>query len=270
MCKVSSIANALQGVDAGLSISNFLGGHLKKLIPKFLYRNPYYFEEVNKKVFVRKNGDGVVVCACDLCVINPDKVEDFVRFFDISDAPKSTTFPKFKKFCKQRTFFEDFSFWFKSEHDIITEVEEYSGDKLSTDDKEKIKSQRLLAVKFLVDKSKLKENHKYRIIYGYSAPKLFPINNGKHDSTDYKRKEYEYCTSAGIKHMAKQLRLSVYLENGISIHEAPHGYATKAIKSQAIPPTRCEIRDNILYTKYLYTIKRPEKYSKISIKWKLK
>lgn len=68
MCKVSSMANALQGVDAGLSISNFLRGHLKKLIPKFLYRNPYYFEEVNKKVFVRKNGDGVVVCACDLCV----------------------------------------------------------------------------------------------------------------------------------------------------------------------------------------------------------
>lgn len=267
----STFITALQTADAGLSVASFLGKRLKPLIPSFLYRNAYYFEEVNKKVFIRKNGDAAVVCSCDLYVIKPDKVENIVRKFDITDAPKNTTFPSFKSIRKKKEqFFDGFSFWFESEGDIISNVEEYNGNDFSIHEKEDVRAGRLLGVKFLINKNKLTSKHRYRIIYGYSAPNLFPIKNGKHDSRDYRKKDYDYCTSMSLKHMAQKLRMSVYLENGIRIHEAPTGNAIRATSKQPIPSSICQVRDNVLYTKYLYEISRPEKYSAIQIKWKLK
>ncbi len=266
-----AISSALGTVDAGLSMAERFGDKNKHLIPNFLYQQDYYFEEVNKKVFVKANGDGAVVCSCDLYVIRPEKMKHFIRVFDISDAPKSTKFPSFKSIPKKKkVFFNGYSFWYQSENDIISGVEEYSDEDFTQDEIEKIKERRLLGVRFFIDKNKLETKHKYRILYGYSVPKLFPIINGKHDTSEYSKKTYKYSTSMSVKRMAKKLRMSVYLENGICIQEAPQGKAIKVSDSQTVPSDICEVRDNILYTKYLYEIKRPEKYNSIKIQWKLK
>ena len=266
-----ALFSALGTIDAGLSMAERFDEKHKHLIPKFLYRNDYYFEEVNKKVFIKANGDGVVVCSCDLYVINPDKVQHFVRAFDISDAPRSTKFPPFESITKTKSaFFNDYAFWYESESDIISGVEEYSDDDFTHEEIEKIAQRKLLGVRFFINKNKLESKRKYRIIYGYSVPKLFPIKNGKHDTSEYDKKTYKYISSMSVKRMAKKLRLSIYLEDGICIEEAPRGNAIKVSDNQNVPSDICQVRDNILYSKYLYEVKRPEKYNSIQIKWKLK
>ncbi len=267
---LNALSTALGTVDAGLSMAERFGEKHKHLVPKFLYRNNYYFEEVNKKVFVKANGDGVVVCSCDLYVINPDAVEHFVRLFDISDAPKTTKFPPFDSISKSKSdFFNGYAFWYESESGIISGVEEYYDDDFTHEEMQKIAERRLLGVRFFVNKNKLESKRKYRIIYGYSVPKLFPIKDGKHDESEYDKDIYKYTSSMAVKRMAKKLRLSVYLEDGICIKDAPRGKAIKVSDSQNIPPDICQVRDNILYSKYLYEVKRPEKYNSIQIKWKL-
>lgn len=260
------IFSGMETFDAGLSLAERFGDK----VPRFLYRHDYYFEEVNKKVFIKSNGDGIVVCSCDLYVIRPEKVEHFVRTFDISDARKDTKFPKFKsiKINKNR-FFNDCVIWYKSDKDIISSIEEYKKD-FSAEEIRKVSDGKLIGIRFLVDKNKLESKCKYRIIYGYSIPGLFPILNGKHDKSECSSKDYKYTTSMAVKHMAKKLRLSVYFEHGICIKEAPAGNAIKVTDNQTTPSSKCEVRDNILYTKYLYEIKHPEKYNAIQINWKLK
>lgn len=266
-----ALASAVETADAGLSIAERFGEKQKHLVPKFLYRNDYYFEEVNKKVFVKSNGDGVVVCSCDLYVIRPEKVKHFIRAFDISDAPKTTIFPPFNSIRKKKSaFFKGFAFWWEAENDIISGVEEYSDEDFTQDEIEKIQNRRLLGVRFFINKNKLESKHRYRIMYGYSVPKLFPIKDGRHDQSEYNKKTYKYSSSMSVKRMAKKLRLSVYLENGICIEEAPHGKTVQVNDSQSEQDDLCQVRDNILYTKYLYEVKRPEKYSSIQIKWKLR
>ena len=267
---VSALGSALGTIDAGLSMAERFDEKHKHLVPKFLYRNAYYFEEVNKKVFVKTNGDGVVVCSCDLYVINPEAVEHFVRLFDISDAPKATKFPPFDSISKSKNdFFNGYAFWHESESGIISGVEEYCDDDFTHEEVQKIAERRLLGVRFFINKNKLESKRKYRIVYGYSVPKLFPIKNGKHDSSDYSKKTYKYTSSMSVKRMAKKLRLSVYFEDGICIEDAPRGNAIKVSNNQSVPSDICQVRDNILYTKYLYEVKRPEKYNSIQIKWKL-
>lgn len=63
--------------------------------------------------------------------------------------------------------------------------------------------------------------------------------------------------------------VSLYLERGMNLQEAPFGHAIKQNKSKEIKPKVCEVRDNLMYTKYLYTLKRPEKYQRIWVDWKL-
>ena len=259
--------SAMETFDAGLSLAERFGNK----VPKFLFRHDYYFEEVNKKVFVKKNGDGFVVCACDLYVIRPEKVNDFVRGFDISDGKKSCRFPKLKTMQRRNiNFFEDYGFWCDSQNNFITSVEE-NYDSSSFDIKRKeISERKCIGVKFHVDKSLLKSKQKYRFVYGFSVPGLYPVNNGKHDRQEYDYKQYgKHSSYIDVKHLAKNLRFAIYLERGMKLQEAPFGHAIKPNQSKEIEPRVCEVRDNLMYTKYLYTLKRPEKYQSIWVDWKL-
>ena len=264
-----NVFNWLTAIDAGLSIGEHLSKASQKLVPGFLYKNDYYFKEVNKKVFVKNNGDGLVVTSCELYVIRPENVKDFIRTFDISDAKKQTRFPRFNQMCRKNfKCFSDYAFVWSS--DIITSVDEYYEDDISVEDIKKRNDGKLLGLKFYVDSGKLKPKESYKIVYGYSVPGLFPIKNGKHDTSEYKSKDYVYTSSLAVQHMAIKSKISVYLEKGIVLKDAPQGNAIKISDDQATPQTHCSSWDNVLYKKYLYEIKRPEKYSAVQIKWKLK
>lgn len=273
MGTLSKAVPMLEPASAGISILGNLVNILRYFIPKFIYRNDYYFEEVNKKVFIKKNGNGIVMCSCDLYVIRPEKVNDFIRTFDISDGKKDVKFPSLKSMQRKNIkFFEEYGFWYKSENDIITSIEEnYDDAALLQSARDNIDKRKMLGVRFIVDKNKLKPKHRYRFIYGYSVPGLFPIRDGKHDTNEYSRKTYgKYVSSMSVKHMSKKMRFAIYLENGIQLKEAPSGHAIKVSNNQQTPSDICDVRDNILYTKYLYEVKRPEKYSAIQIQWNLK
>lgn len=261
----------LEPVDAGLSIGGRVLCFLEKFRPSFSYRNDYYFEEVNKKVFIKKNGDGMVICAFDLFVIRPNKVEDFVRGIDISDAKKNTKFPSFRTMRKKKlNFFSDYGFWYESEQNIITSVEECYDDPTLSELKNTPVGKRL-GVKFLIDKNKLQPKHKYRVVYAYSIPGLYPVKEGKHDREEYNYKNYgKHQSSMNVRHTSKRLKFAIYLENGFQLKAVPLGHAIKQRTNKKIDPDVCVVRNNILYTKYLYELKNPEKYAKIYIDWQPK
>lgn len=267
---MDSFFAALSAVDVGLSMAERMGAWANKIIPSFFYKNDYYFKEVNKKVYIRKNGNGFVVSSCELYVIRPEKVDNFIRTFDISDAKKNSRFPRFKQMQRKNfNSFEDYAFFWES--DIITSVAECDNKKLTPAELRKKNEGKLLAVEFIVDRSKLKAKNSYKLLYGYSAPGLFPIKDGKHDVSEYSEEEYgHYSSSLDVKHTAKKSRISVYLEKGIKLRCPPEGDAIRVTDSQTVPPKKCDSWNNILYTKYTHEVKRPEKYSAVQVKWKLK
>lgn len=233
----------------------------------------YYFEEVNKKVFIKLNGDGVVVCSFDFYVKNPNKIVDFIRYIDITDAKKTSVFPSFKTMQRKSGFcwFSDYKFSYMSENDIISSVEECYEDISQIMVYKKQNNNKCLGVKFNIDKSKLKKNNKYRITYAYSVPGLYPVKNGRHDKSEYPKKSYgEHCSGISVKHMSKTLRFAIYFENGFQFELTPMAYAITLNSKKEISNSVCEMRNNVFYTKYLYILKSPEKFSDISIKWKLK
>lgn len=228
----------------------------------------YYFSELNKKVFVSKNGDGVIVCSFDFIAPDPSIIEAFERQLDIEDAKKSTKFPQFSQMCSndEKNIFKDYKFWYRCDNNIITNVEEYYNGENKRSEKD---NDRFLGVRFLVDIGRIEANRKYKVVYGYSIPGLYPILNGKFDEDEKPYKDYDYFSSSiSVQHLSEKVKFAVYFEDGVSLSKTPVYFAkllgSKGGKLREHP---CKYRDNLWYHKYCFEIKNPEKYRIIGIRW---
>lgn len=233
----------------------------------------YSFAETNKKVFIRRNGNGVIVCSFYFCVKDPSKIKSFLRGLSIADAKRSIHFQKFKSISSgqsKKTPFLEQIFWFQSDNDIISKVtEEYSKNK-----PEEKADDRYLELKFHINHDKLEPGKAYRVTYAYSIPGLFPIKDGKVDVEEIPYSDYRYSSNMSVMYLAQRLKFAIYFERGIMLKECP---SAKLIPlrtpTQPQPPEPidrpCEYADNIIYKKYLLVVEHPEQYEEISIYWDL-
>ena len=232
----------------------------------------YYFEEFNKKIFVRKNGDGMVISSFILKVIDPSKINSLIRTLDIHDAKESSKFPKFSlmKQCPTSKVFEEFGFWFISDNEIITDIEEFYEDiniTKQTDDK-------FISIKLNVDTSKMSAGKSYKFAYAFSVPGLFPIANGRFDTTSANREQYkDFSSYVSTRDIGHHLRFAAYFEDGMVFKEKPLGYAIRYKdnkKSKKETKCPCNYKDNIFYEKYCFEIDNPQEYEYLCLKWNLK
>jgi len=244
---------------------------IKKILKSKNAIEDYYYEEYNKKIYVRKNGDGLIVNSFVLKVINPDAITDFVRSLDITDAKLTSKLIPFNDMLKTpiEHRFSEYGFWYSSDGNIISEVVEYyEQDSIyRRDDK------RFTSVKFVIDKNAIKAGNTYNISYAYSIPGLFPISNGRFDVNNQNRNNYpEFTSHISVTHMGDHLRLSAYFEEGIDFKSIPEGYLIKHPNGRAQKPVmkRCEFKNNMFYKKYWIEIKNPQEYRDIYLQWNVK
>lgn len=240
----------------------------------------YYYQEYNKKVFVRKNGDCVIVSSFKLTVIDPLKTSSLTRTLDIHDAKTWAKFDDFEE-MKNRDIdeiFTKYGFWYISDNSIVTDVEEYYAES----DKSKATDDKFISIKMSIDTTKLEPGHTYNLSYAFSIPGLYPLLDGRFDTADQSHDLYgNFKSYISTNHIGHHLRYALYLENGIDIKVKPQGHV---IRSKILPQKKkkkkkgknnansynCEFKDNIFYTKYWFEVENPQEYESIYMSWDIK
>lgn len=234
----------------------------------------YYYQEYNKKIYVKRNGDGLIVSSCILKVIDPIKTDSLIRTLDISDAKDWAKFDSFDE-MKERSMSDLFTksgFWYKSDNDIVTDVDEFYEEELRNEEH----NSRFISIRFLIDRAKLERGRTYHISYAFSIPGMYPIKDGRFDMASQKRDEYkDFRSYISTTHISHHLRFSAYFEEGIDFKEKPTGHATlsAAVRKTKKKTTRdhnCIYKDNIFYQKYHFEVQDPQDFSSIYLKWNVK
>lgn len=259
---------SLEELVAGIE----LFGYTKKFINWIKNKRidePYYFDEYNKKVFVKNNGDGVIVWYTKLHVVDPVQSNRIIRTVDITDAKEDSEFPPVIDMIAQgnKAPFETFGMWHKSDNDIVTDIVEVYDE---ADEKRK-EDKKFLSFQLVLNSAALEENGVYNITFAISIPGLFRIENGRYSGTiDEHKKEGTYKTSLTTYRTQKLLSYSIYTEQNMVFSKKPHAIC-KGAKTKGVPvENKCKYRNNMFYEKFSFTLENPQEYDIIYMEWDLK
>ncbi len=268
--ELSTLVQIITLLEKFGKFGKFLSKFLKKRAVKKAQNNqPYFFDEYNKKVFVKNNGDGVIVASLILHVNDPEKTTHLIRTIDFSDAKKGVVLPQFEELLQTegKEFFKDFGLWCEADNRIVTDiVEEYD----PIDAKHK-NDNRFLSFKIQLNDAALEKGKSYRITYAISIPGMYPIENGRFSGTVKEHEDYgKFRTSVSTYQTFTILTYSVYMEKGIVFSCKPKAfYRGKATKGEPYP-NNCEYRNNMFYEKFNFTLENPQEYDIIYMEWDLK
>lgn len=249
----------------------------KSNLLKFLFnkiqQKDYYFERSTKEITLDNYGNGMVEHYIDLCVINPEKVKYIKRTINIEDAKINSQFPSFQEMlnCDVRNKLTNYGFWYKSTDAIISGVKEECWDRTS---RANVKNNpKEIQWVFSLDSSRLKAGYKYRIVYGISIPGMYPINNGRFDSSSAPDLDNKTCSSSmRIVHTTNQIVYKINFDNSIDFEEAPSCYVVCQRPNQQDKTKYIQGRhqENIQNKTYTFSVKKPPFNSIIKTQWKIK
>lgn len=234
----------------------------------------YYFEEYHKHLTVYRNGNGIIINSFILIVNDINAISKFKRELRIHDSKITTEFPKLKDMKRTRLSnrFSSFGFWCKciNNKNLISSVEE----KYWTDDDDDSDNTTRLDKKALkwilkMNPSSIEIGKPYKIVYIFSIPGMFPINNGKfsEDEASIKGTNGKFKSQFAVKHKIKKFIYTVSFENGLDLYKNPMGTIKVSGKENNLHFTN---DNNIIYDKYIFNIDDPECQSVINIEWKFK
>lgn len=229
----------------------------------------YFFDEYNKKVYVKNNGDGVIVATLILHVNDPEKTTHLIRSINFSDAKKDMNLPEFDELLQTdgKEYFKDFGLWCESDNGIVTDIiEEYDPiDAKYKNDK------RFLSFKMQLNSAALEKGKSYRITYAISVPGMYPIENGRFSGTVEEHVNYgNFKTSVSTYQTFTILTYSVYMEKGIVFSSKPKAYYRGIPTNGEVRPNTCKYRNNMFYEKFNFTLENPQEYDIIYMEWDLK
>lgn len=227
----------------------------------------YYFEEYQKSVTVYKNGHGIIINSFTVIVNNVDSFEQFNRKLDISDGRSDACFPKFSemKRIKLEDRFKKTGFWCDSKEKIILCSKKFNWDDNNPLKESKIPlSDKELRWIFKINKSKIETHKPYHIVYVISIDGMFPIKDGLFNENIANTKETygQYSSSIHVEHQIKKIIYTISFEHNLDLKRVPVCYL------QDGRYVHCVEDDNLLYKKYNFEIKNPQKNSNIIVEWK--
>lgn len=250
------------------SIINFIKEHKSKKRKKQIAES-YYYEETHKNVYIKSNGNGVIVCSVKLHVSKIDDSFKLTRTFDISDAKASTVFPHFESMLQNGNSnpFNEFGLWYCSDSNIVTNLEEYYNDE---DKKTKNKLEnKFLSFNIILNQSALEKDKDYNIMFALSIPGMYPIKNGRFDGTIQEKKNYGNFESSLHIYNTRKLIFNIYMEQNMVFNTKPVPYVKNKTtgKYENYP---CKYENNMIYEKISCTLDDPKEYDKICMNWDLK
>lgn len=167
----------------------------------------YYFEEYHKHLTVYRNGNGIIINSFTLIVKDIDAISRFKREIRIHDAKITTEFPKLKDMKRTRLSdrFTKFGFWCKciNNKNLISSVEEryWTDDDDDSDNTTRLDKKALKWI-LKMNPSSIEIGKPYKIVYIFSIPGMFPINNGKfsEDEASIKGTNGKFKSQFAVKH----------------------------------------------------------------------
>ena len=234
----------------------------------------YYFEEYHKHLTVYRNGNGIIINSFILVVNDINAISKFKRELSIHDSKNITEFPKLKdmKRTKLSNRFSSFGFWCKciNNKNLISSVEEryWTDDDDDSDNTTRLDKKALKWI-LKMNPSSIEIGKHYKIVYIFSIPGMFPINNGKfsEEEASIKGTNGKYQSRFTVKHKIKKFIYTVSFENGLDLYKNPRGTIKISGKENNLHFTN---DNNIIYDKYIFNIDDPECQSVINIEWKFK
>lgn len=217
----------------------------------------YRYIGLRKHVTVYKNGHGIILHDIELNIYKIN--EQFEKKLDISDGQNSCIFPSLDEMKKTdvEDRFTKFGFWCSSTpKDVIKSVEEV---KNRSNSKKKV-------LKFIFDKNAVEKlnGKSVKILYGFSIPGLYPLNNSSLDmslgGTNPILSEFD------VKYPMNYLTYVIGLEDGINVHSVEGMYYARGEENSGIPIAVHE-KDDLFYSKYAMSVTKPKVGALISTRF---
>lgn len=219
----------------------------------------YRYIGLRKHVTVYKNGHGIILHDIELSIYKTN--EQFEKKLDISDGQDSCEFPPLDdmKTTNVEDRFSEFGFWCSSTpKDVIKSVEEVKG---RSNSKKKV-------LKFIFDKNvveKLK-GKPVKILYGFSIPGLYPINNSRLDMS--LGGINPILSEFDVKYPMNYIRYIIGLEDGINVHSVEGTYYSRGEENKGTSIAVTD-KDDLFYSKYTMSVTKPKVGALISIRFSI-
>ncbi|WP_373033767.1 hypothetical protein [Sulfurovum sp.] len=226
----------------------------KNFRDKYWYNLSYKIIGFRKHVTVFKNGHGIILHDIELNIYKVNEM--FTKRLDISDAPTMTLLPDLEEMKKTEVErrFDSFGFWFSSTPKNVLknviEVPERSNHKKK-------------AVKFIFDKTeadKLK-GAPVKILYGFSIPKLYPVKDGKFEEGTGGVNPIQ--SNFEVQYPMSYYDYVIGLEDGVKVSSIKSIYHENGTDNAGKEEDMIE-KDDLFYTKFVLSLKRPKVGSTIS------
>lgn len=240
------------------SIKPFFAHWWLLLVDTFTRTN-YRYIGLRKHVTVYKNGHGIILHDIELKIYKPN--ENFEKSLDISDGQTHCIFPSLNemKNTKIEDRFTHFGFWCTSNPPgVISSVDEVQS---RSNNKKKV-------IKFTFDPHKVKElkNKPVKILYGFSIPKLHPIENGRHNPS--LGGQNPIVSEFDVSYPMNYFTYVIGLEDGVSITSKEGKYFPRG-EGNVGTDIAIHKKDDLFYNKYSMMIKNPKVGSLISARFGL-
>lgn len=240
------------------SIKPFLAHWWLFLVDTFTRTN-YRYIGLRKHVTVYKNGHGIILHDIELKIYKLN--ENFEKSLDISDGQTSCIFPPLNSMKNTRIEdrFTQFGFWCTSNPPgVISSVDEVAS---RSNNKKKV-------IKFTFDPDKVKKlkNKPVKILYGFSIPKLHPIENGRYNAS--LGGQNPIISEFDVKYPMNYFTYVIGLEDGVNITSREGKYFPRG-EGNVGTDIAIQEKDDLFYNKYSMMIKNPKVGSLISARFGL-
>lgn len=267
----SCVAVGIVGIFLCKSIiDRFRGRRESELFEK---EQDYYFSDYEKQLTIYKNGHGIITHKFHVITNDVDKLRQIRRRLNIEDGAEASNFPSLDAMMKtdKGKRLSDFGFWYKSEDNIITDVQEYYWNSGMPNEDNRIRNNpKEIRWLFKLDSSRLQKGKSYEICYIISVPGLAALENGRLNKELANDKSQDRSfSSMQVDRRIKKLRYIISFEEGISLENIP---VCKRIISEQDRAKEVDIqgvRDyNLFYTKFIFEMDNPEFGSNVRVSWK--
>lgn len=245
---------------------NFIFWLWKYFYYSILNNVSFRITNMSKSVTAYKNGHGIISQDIELEIINRTKMKTFKRMLDISDAPAQCKFKQLKNMRKTKINdrFSQLGFWYKSEpFGVISSVEQVFEESSET----------RIVFNFIFEEghlSKYKANH-IKLSYGFSIPNLYPITDGKFDSSLLREGHQSSVISSNFSvnyDKMKFYQCTLGFEDGINFVSIDSKYFPKG-KDQNFKAVNSILMNDLFYKKYKVYKKKPKLGSIIATECKI-
>ncbi len=243
-----TVLGILTEIKAGLDILDWFKRKFQRKGEIFEYLKFF------KKLAVYETGHGIVINSLEIKVL--DKLDEIERFFDIKSGRgcKDAHLPPLEEMKKknEKKRFKEAGFWYKS--DIPCELLV----------KEDFEDRKKFAFKWITP---LEKGRKVNLCYAFSAPCMFPIENGifrkEKACTEDPQAEANFEVRSMIRHFEYEIAF-----RGVELEESP---IMKVFKGDHfLKNEKPEVYFDPFYTRYRFSLKKPNVGYKITIQWRWK